>query len=357
MAYLITGGAGFIGSFLARALIKLGYDIIVIDNFQDYYSRKAKEFNLDLIRLTANQNPENFDLGIVKPIHSKLNELSVYHYSAEKLGNFKFFECDIRDYNQLEKIFKNENIEKVTHLAAMAGVPYSLKNPLLYSDVNLNGTVNLLQLSAEHNIKSFVFGSSSSIYGGRANVPFLETDNVSKPISPYAATKRMGEIICYTYHYLYKIPITIARIFGPIYGPLQRPYGMAAQRFIRQIDRNKPVTIYGDGTMGRDSTYIDDGVDGLIKCLNKNFDFETINIGTGKPVTVIELANHVKSLFGKGELIYLEKPLTEVPITFASVSKAKELLGYSPKVEFADGIKKQFEIFNLMPQWYKNLEG
>lgn len=355
MKYLITGGAGFIGSFLARVLIQRGDDVIAIDNFNEYYSKQAKEFNLDLVRLTARQEPMNFSLDVLKPIHEKLAEFS--GLGSIGTGGFKFIECDIRDYEKLRSIFESEKIEKVMHLAAMAGVPYSLEKPRLYTEVNIDGTVNLLKLSAKYRVKNFVFGSSSSVYGGRTNVPFKETDDVSKPISPYAATKRMGEIMCYTYHHLFKFPITIARIFGPIYGPLQRPYGMAAQRFIRQVYQNKSMTIYGDGEMGRDSTYIDDQVAGLIKCLDRNLDFEIINIGTGNPVTVKELASEVRNLFGKGELVNLEKPPTEVPITFADISKARELLNYEPMMGFAEGLRRQFEIFQMMPDWYKDASG
>lgn len=354
MKVLVTGGAGFIGSFLARTLIKRGDDVIAIDNFNEYYPRKAKEFNLDLIRLTAKKQPEKFDPDILKPIADKLQEFSAFK-PQEESGDFKFVECDIRDYGKLKPLFETEKFDKVVHLAAMTGVRFSLKKPRLYTEVNINGTVNLLELSEKHKIKNFVFGSSSSVYGGRTNTPFKETDNVSKPISPYAATKRMAEIFCYTYHFLFKLPITIARIFGPVYGPLQRPYGMAAQRFIRQVYKNKPMTLYGNGSMGRDSTYIDDEIDGLIKCLDKNLDFEIINIGTGKPITVTELANQIKALAGKGETIHIEKPATEVPITFADISKAKKLLDYEPKIEFIEGIKRQFEVFNMMPQWYKDI--
>ncbi|MEA3429900.1 MAG: GDP-mannose 4,6-dehydratase [Nanoarchaeota archaeon] len=356
MKILVTGGAGFIGSFLVRALLQRGDDVVAIDNFNEYYSKDAKEFNLDLCRLTIAEQPEKFDFEIIKNIFDKLQEFSGFE-SSDKVGSFKFVECDIREYEKLEQLFSKERFDKVVHLAAMAGVPYSLKKPRLYADVNIDGTVNLLELCAKFQIKNFVFASSSSVYGGRTNVPFKEDDDVSKPISPYAATKRMGEIMCYTYHYLYKFPITVVRIFGPIYGPLQRAYGMAAQRFIRQVYQGKPMTIYGDGKMGRDSTYIDDEVAGLILALDKNLEYEIINVGTGKPITVIDLANEVKQLFGKGELIHLDKPATEVPITFADISKAKDLLGYEPKIDFIEGLKRQFEVFNLMPDWYKDIDG
>ncbi len=354
---LITGCAGFIGSFLARALLKNGYNVIGIDNFEKYYSKKAKNFNLDLIRKLCDYNLEESDCKIINPVFEKLEEYSMFE-KGKKIGNFCFVECDIRDVDLLEKIINEHRPQKIIHLAAMAGVPYSIKKPAYYSDVNVVGTTNLLELSAKHNIKQFIFGSSSSVYGGREDVPFKETDNVSKPISPYASTKTAGELMCNSFsHNTNDLYVTVIRIFGPVFGPLQRPYGMAAQRFIRQVDHDKPMTIYGDGTMARDSTYIDDMVNGIILSLEKGYKYSIINIGTGNPISVNRLANNVKELFGKGEIKNIEKPLTEVPITFADISKAKKLLGYSPKIEFKEGLKRQFEIYQIMPQWYKNLPG
>lgn len=353
---LVTGAAGFIGSFLSRALISRGDDVVGVDNFHGYYHKKAKELNLDLIRFLAGDEPNNFDSGILERISKKINNFTSSKTNP-KSGNFAFYEADVRDPGNLEVVFKNEDIDKIIHLAAMAGVPYSLEKPKEYYETNVNGTVNLMELSKDYGIKNFVFGSSSSVYGGRTDTPFREDDSVSKPISHYAATKKMAEVSCFTYHYLFNLPTTIARIFGPIYGPLQRPYGMAAQRFIKQVYRNEPMTIFGDGTMGRDSTYIDDIAAGLIKCLDKDFSFEIINIGSGRAITVLDLANYIKKLLGRGEIIHIDKPPTEVPITFADISKARKLLGYEPKIKFEEGIKKQLEVFDIMPQWYKDLPG
>lgn len=355
MKILITGAAGFIGSYLSRRLIRRGDDVIGLDNFIDYYPRECKEFNLDLVYLEAGKEPRIYKKETVEPIYQKLIEYNEQQH-LEKTGKFTFYEGDIVDSKFLAELFEAEEIDAVVHLGAMAGVPYSLKLPRLYSDVNVTGTINLLEASVKNNIKKFVFGSSSSVYGGRTDVPFKEDDDVDKPISTYAATKRMGEIICYTYNYLYRIPTVCVRIFGPIYGPLQRFYGMAAQRFIRQVYQGLPITVYGDGEMGRDSTYIDDEVDGLIRALDSTINYDIINVGTGSPVTVNELANKVVELFGKGEIIHIDKPLTEVPITYADITKATELLGYKPKVDFSEGLKRQFEVFMMMPQWYKEME-
>ncbi len=355
MKILVTGAAGFIGSYITRELIRRGDDVIGIDNFNDYYPKECKEFNLDLTYLEAGEKAKKFNKTEVEPIFKKLHEYRGLT-AVEKPGKYVFVEGDIVDKELVPEIFKKNKPEAVIHLAAMAGVPYSLKKPLLYSEVNVTGTVNLLEQARQHNLKKFVFGSSSSVYGDRNSVPFREDDDVSQPISTYAATKRMGELIGYTYHYLYKIPIINARIFGPIYGPLQRFYGMAAQRFIKQVYQGKPITIYGHGTMGRDSTYIDDEVSGLIKCLDADIEFDTFNIGTGNPVTVNDLADYVIKYFGKGSIVNIDKPPTEVPITFADISKAKKHLGYEPKMTFEEGIKRQVEVFKMMPDWYKNME-
>lgn len=355
MKILVTGAAGFIGSYLTRELIRRGDDVIGIDNFNEYYPKECKDFNLDLIYLETQKPTKTYEKGIVEPIYNKLLEFNNLK-PLEKTGEFSFKEIDIIDKNAIDALFENEKFDAVIHLAAMAGVPYSLKKPTLYSDVNVTGTVNLLEASAQNNVRKFVFGSSSSVYGGRTDVPFREEDDVSKPISAYAATKRMGELICYTYHHLYDLPIAVVRIFGPIYGPLQRFYGMAAQRFIKQVHQGKPMTIYGDGEMARDSTYIDDEVDGIIRSLDTKMKYEIINIGTGSPVTVNELAQFIIKYYGKGEKIHLDKPKTEVPITYADISKAKSMLKYKPKVNFEEGIKRQVEVFKMMPGWYQDMK-
>jgi len=269
MKVLITGAAGFIGSFLARELLSRGDNVVGIDNFSDYYSREAKEFNLDLIRIKVGQE----SVHEIKTVQKILKELEKYHDNTDSkpataLGTFKFYEEDIRNQEEIEKIIAEEKVDSIIHLAAAAGVPYSLKDPLLYSTSNLDGTVILLEAARLNNVTKFVFASSSSVYGDTDKAPTSEEDEVNKPISVYAASKRSGELLCYTYNHLYGINIIAARIFGPIYGPLQRPYGMASQKFIRQIYHDLPITIYGDGSMKRDCTYIDDEVDGLIKCLD-----------------------------------------------------------------------------------------
>ncbi len=353
---LVTGGAGFIGSYVARYLLSRGDDVVLMDNFHEYYPRKAKEFNLDLTRLWCNQNLENIRGEEIFPVFEQFTKY--YEWKKEdNFGKMFFYEGDIRDVDLLKKIFSEKKIDKVIHLAAMAGVDLSISEPHLYTDVNVLGTVALLDECVKNDVQKFVFGSSSSVYGSRNTVPFVEDEDTDKPFSPYAATKRMSEIMNYTYYELYGISIINARIFGPIYGPLQRPFRMINQRFINKAYHGEKMPVFGDGKQGgRDTTYIDDEVEGLIKCLDCKINFETINIGSGKVITPIEVANSVKQILGKGEVEFTPRPKGEVPITYADVKKAKKLLNFSAKWDFEKGLKRQIEIFLLMPQWYKDMD-
>lgn len=352
MTVLITGAAGFIGSFLTRELISKGIDVVGIDNFHEYYSRSAKDFNLDLIKILIGEAPKSDKEDAIR-IFEQLQ--SYNNQSTKSLGRFKFHEGDVRDDEFITELFEKYSISKIVHLAAMAGVPYSIKKPKLYTDVNINGTVNLLDQAVKNKIQNFVFASSSSVYGATKEVPFIETQNVDNPISPYAATKRMGEIMAYTYNYLHKLPISCLRFFT-VYGPLQRPYGMAIQKFIRLVDHDKPMTVYGDGEMARDFTYIDDIVSGIIRVLEADNRYEIFNLGNTNPVTVNALAKLIIKHMGKGRSIHVDKPKTEVPITYADISKARKKLGYKPKISIEEGLKRQIEIYKMMPKWYKELK-
>lgn len=368
MKILVTGAAGFIGSFLTRELLLRGDDVVGIDNFSDYYKREAKEFNLDLIHESIGESAKIFERNEVKRILAKLDEFSDKTPPKNAISDydqFKFYEMDIRDKNEIGDLFERENFDSIIHLAAAAGIPYSLKKPVLYTTTNIDGTAILLENAARHEVKRFVFASSSSVYGKPEKVPTDENYKVNKPVSVYAATKRMGELLCYTYNHIYGMEVICARIFGPIYGPLQRPYGMAAQKFIRQVDHDLPITIYGDGSMKRDCTYIDDEVRGLILCNDVDMTkwdseepgYEIINVGgTGNPTSVQDMADLTIKFMGKGEIEYVERPPTEVPITCADTSKAAELLGYKSRVSYEDGIRRQVEVYNLMPDWYKGLK-
>lgn len=306
---LVTGGAGFIGSHVCEALLKKGEKVIGIDDFNDYYDPKVKRKNIS---------------GFL---------------SNKK---FKIYEADIRNFDSLEKIFSENKIDKVVHLAARAGVRPSIKYPLLYEEVNIKGTLNLLELSK--NVKNFVFASSSSVYGNNKKVPFSEIDNVDNPISPYAATKKSGELLCYTYHHLYNIPITCLRFFT-VYGPRGRP-DMAVYKFTKAIKEGKSIEIYGDGTSKRDYTYIEDILQGIISALENNLSYEIINLGESKTVELNYLVSIIEKEIGKkAKIIKMSLQPGDVDITYADISKANKLLGYNPKTPIESGIKKFVEWF------------
>ncbi len=314
MKVFVTGGAGFIGSHLSEALIDQGYEIVCVDNFNNYYDPKIKRKNIRNL-----QDHENFLL----------------------------YETDIRDYDALEKIFAEHNFDGIIHLAARAGVRPSIQQPLLYQEVNVRGTLNLLELARIHEIPRFVFASSSSVYGNNKKVPFSETDNVDHPISPYAATKKAGELLVYTYYHLYGIQASCIRFFT-VYGPRQRP-DMAIHKFTRNIDRGEPIPIFGDGSSRRDYTYISDIVDGLVSALHHCEGYEIYNLGDSKTVGLLEMIREIeKNLNKKARLDFLPPQPGDVEITYADISKAREKLGYSPKVYFEEGIAKFIE-------WYVNI--
>lgn len=312
MKFLITGGAGFIGSHIVDELLSLREEIIVIDNFNTYYDPKIKWENIS---------------------------------SAQKNPDFKLFEGDILDKRLLDKIFSSFNIDVLIHMAAQAGVRGSIKNPELYSKVNVLGTLNLFEMCRKYKIKKVIFGSSSSIYGNNP-VPFSEDNIVDKPISPYAATKKAGELLCYTYHHLYKIPIICLRLFT-VYGPRQRPE-MAIHKFTRIINNNESIPIYGDGSSSRDYTYITDILDGIKSTINKDFGFEIINLGSSNPIKLLDLVDLIQeNMSKKANLNFLPSQSGDVERTYADISKAERLLGYSPKVNIETGIEK-------FVKWYLN---
>ena len=259
---------------------------------------------------------------------------------------FELVECDIRNKEQLAKVFATQEIKGVIHLAARAGVRPSISNPLLYQDVNVGGTINLLELSREYGIKNFIFGSSSSVYGARQKIPFRENEDHIQPISPYAASKQACELFCYTYHHLYNIHVTCLRFFT-VYGPRQRP-DMAIHGFTKQIDRGEEILLYGDGSSKRDYTYITDIIDGIIAALDRELDFEIINLGDSETIELRGLVSLIENnLCKKARVRHLSAQPGDVPITCADISKAKRLLGYTPKVRIQQGIE-------TFVQWYWN---
>ena len=311
--YLITGGAGFIGSTIAQRLLENGEKVIIIDNFNDFYNPELKKDN-------------------VKPFLEN--------------PNFEIYETDIRDVDELAKIFDENKIDIIIHLAAMAGVRPSIENPMLYQDVNGMGTQNVLEQAKAHGVKKLVMASSSSVYGNCKEVPFREDMIVDFAISPYAATKKANEVMAHVYHKLYSMNIIMLRFFT-VYGPKQRP-DLAINKFTRMMLNGEEITMYGDGTTSRDYTYVDDIVDGVIRSCNyvdRNEDvYEIINLGSNNPISLKDMIMTI------GKVLGVEPKIKQMPMqpgdvdrTYADISKARKLLGYEPKMTFEEGIRKFVE--------------
>lgn len=309
---LVTGGSGFIGSNLCEKLLALGYNVINLDNFNDYYSPLIK----------------------IKNIKNALEN-----------KNYKVIDGDIQDKNLLTSIFNLNSVDIIIHLAALAGVRRSLNNPLEYIDVDIKGTVNLLECARKYNTKKFIFASSSSVYGHNF-LPFKESDSAQSQISPYAAAKASGELFCKTYNNLYGIPIVCLRFFT-VYGPRQRPE-MAIYNFTSRILEGRAISIFGNGTSSRDYTYIDDILDGIVSSMNLNCSFEIFNLGNSKPTNIEYLVSLIEENLGKKALIdYTLMQPGDVPHTFADISKAQELLNYAPKVSIEKGIEEFINWFKI----------
>jgi len=311
---LVTGGAGFIGSHLCEHLLSGGDEVICLDNFDNFYDPNIKIRNAEEI---AKKFPDRFELVT----------------------------GDIRNHEHLKEIFQKNKIDFVVHLAARAGVRPSITDPLLYQDVNIRGTIVLLEACKEHGIKNFIFASSSSVYGENQRVPFTEEDLDIQPISPYGATKRAGELLCYSYHHLYGMNIACLRIFTA-YGPKQRPE-MAIHKFTRFIDQGKKIPVFGDGSSRRDYTYIDDLIEGILGVIHHHKGFEIYNLGESQTTSLIELIRLIEEAFGKKANIEMLEPQPgDVSITYADITKAKQMLEYQPKVKMEEGIRRFVE-------WYK----
>lgn len=316
MTYLVTGGAGFIGSSLTDYLLAQGQKVIVVDNFCDYYDPQIKERNIQ---------------------------------SALFNENCKVYRYDIRNKDDLKKVFEENEFDTIIHLAAMAGVRPSIENPIYYQDVNCMGTQNILELMREYGVKNLVMASSSSVYGNCKEVPFKEDFIVDYAISPYAATKKANEVMTHVYHKLYDMNVIMLRFFT-VYGPRQRP-DLAINRFTRLLLDNQPIPMFGDGTTSRDYTYITDIVDGIVRsinyCHNNKNVYEIINLGNNSPVSLKEMIEIIGETIGVKPVIQqLPMQPGDVERTYACIDKANQLLGYSPKVSFRDGIKNFVE-------WYK----
>jgi UDP-glucuronate 4-epimerase len=313
---LVTGGAGFIGTHLTRRLLARGDRVTVLDDFNDFYDPRRKRRNVETIR-----------------------------GEAAARERYQLVEGDIRDAALVDRLFAAAGFDAVVHLAARAGVRPSLREPILYEDVNCIGTLRLLEAARRSGPPRFVFGSSSSVYGINSKVPFAEDDTVNQPISPYATTKRTGELLCYNYHHLYGLRISCLRFFT-VYGPAQRPE-MAIHKFTDLLARGEPVPMYGDGASRRDYTYVDDIVDGLVAALDLDPGFEIINLGGADTTSLADLVQWIAGeLAVEARIEYLPAQPGDVPITFADVSKAARLLGYSPKVPIREGLRR-------FVRWYR----
>ena len=311
---LITGGAGFIGSHLVDRLVVEGnWRITVVDDFNDFYDPSVKRTNIE----SYLSNP-----------------------------NFSLVEADIRDFYSLEEVFNEGKFDCVVHLAARAGVRPSLTEPRLYVETNINGTTNLLELARQHEVTQFVFGSSSSVYGENKKVPFSEDDPIFNPISPYAATKAAGELLCHTYSHLYGLR-TICLRFFTVYGARQRP-DLAIHKFAKLIDAVKSIPVFGDGTTRRDYTYIDDIISGVRAAIDYDrSNYEVINLGESRTVELRELISLLEDALGKKAQIDRQPTQPgDVPQTFADIAKARRLLNYNPQTQIEDGISLFVDWFN-----------
>jgi UDP-glucuronate 4-epimerase len=310
---MVTGGAGFIGSHLCGELLLKDHRVVCVDNMDNYYSPLRKRANIEELR--------------------------------QKEG-FAFLQGDIRDRAFLSSVFNERHIGSIVHLAARAGVRASIADPLLYTDVNVNGTMNLLEMTRLYSIDRFIFASSSSVYGKvDDDRPFHEEMDANHPTSPYGATKRSGELICHAHHQIYGLSISALRLFT-VYGPRQRPE-MAIHKFTRLIDEGREVPIYGDGSSLRDYTFVEDIIQGIVGALFDDRTFEIYNLGNSNPVKLLDMVKYIEKYLDKPARIrWLPDQPGDVPRTFSDNRKAKSHFGYSPEVHIEAGIKRFVE-------WYQ----
>jgi UDP-glucuronate 4-epimerase len=312
MKVFLTGAAGFIGSHVARALLERGDSVVGFDDFNDFYDPAIKRRNAS---------------------------------ELEQLGA-RIVESDLRKKLDVEKAL-GEGADVVVHMGARAGVRPSIDNPELYADTNVKGTVHVLEAMRARGLTKLVHASSSSVYGGQEKVPFSEDDPINRPWSPYAATKRANELFLQTYHHLYGIESHALRFFT-VYGPGQRP-DLAIMKFIQLIEAGREIPFYGDGNSGRDYTYIDDIVQGVLASIDRVAGCEIINLGGDQPITLTEMVRTIEEATGKkARRQHLPDQPGDVPRTMADISKARRMLGYEPRMRFAEGVAKQIE-------WWRNL--
>jgi UDP-glucuronate 4-epimerase len=310
MAVLVTGGAGFVGSRLADRLLKMGQEVVILDNFNDYYDTALKRANI-----------------------------------AALDSSVQVVEGDVRDEALIARIFNDYDITRVAHLAAMAGVRYSSEQGRLYADVNTSGSVTLMDAARKRPVEVFVQASTSSVYGNTDRVPFAEDDAPDFPLAPYPASKRAAELFGYSYHHLFGLNVTVLRFFN-VYGPHGRP-DMMPMKVIDAILNDQPIQVFDGGDLKRDWTYIDDTVDGVIAALERPMGYQIINLGYGSPVSLTEFIEVYEELIGKNAIQnYVPAPLTEPRITYCDNSRARQLLGFNPKIALPEGLARTWE-------WYK----
>jgi UDP-glucuronate 4-epimerase len=306
MNFFVTGGAGFIGSHVCERLLRDGHSVWAFDDLNHFYDPKFKQRNLREIQ------------SLARP--------------------FEFVQGDITDRAALDEIFSSVKFDQVVHLAARAGVRPSLAEPALYQRVNVEGTVNVLEAARKSGVKKIIIASSSSVYGVNSKVPFSENDPIFSAISPYAASKLAGEALGHVWHHIYKMDVTMLRFFT-VYGPRQRP-DLAIYKFAKLILAGKPIPVFGDGGTARDYTFISDTVNGVIACTKKEFGYEIFNLGESQTISLSKMIELLEAALKKKAIID-RQPMQpgDVPLTFADISKAREKLGYNPKIKFEDGIK------------------
>ena len=318
---LVTGVAGFVGQKTAQLLLRDGFNVVGIDNLNEYYDIRLKEYRLS--QLTGK-------------------------------NGFKFINIDIEDIDKLNEIMIDYKFQGVINLAARAGVRYSLENPNIYVSTNIQGSLNILEISRKLGIEKFVLASTSSIYAGE-EMPFSEKLSVNSPISPYAATKKAAELMAYSFHSVYGIDVSVVRYFT-VYGPAGRP-DMSIFRFIKWIDEGLNIQLYGDGTQARDFTYIDDIAEGTVKALKK-LDYEIINLGGGRdPVSLSKLIKMIeKRLNKKGNFEYESFPKTDIKETWADIKKAKKLIDWTPKITLEEGLDRTIDWYLKNKSWLKEIK-
>jgi UDP-glucuronate 4-epimerase len=339
MNFLVTGGAGFIGSHVCERLLHDGHAVWTFDDLNNFYDPQLKRRNLrDIQTLAPWNNPAKDPATTGSPA-----------CSTGRAKPFEFVHGDLTDASALDELFGSVKFDQVIHLAARAGVRPSLAEPALYQRVNVEGTVNVLEAARNHHVKKIIIASSSSVYGVNSKVPFSESDPIFSAISPYAASKLACESLGHVYHHVYGVDVAMLRLFT-VYGPRQRP-DLAIRKFATLIHAGKPIPVFGDGSMARDYTYVTDTVDGIIAATQKEFGFEIFNLGESQTVTLARLVELLEAALGKKAVIDRQPvPPGDVPVTFADITKARARLGYHPQVKIEAGIK-------LFIDWFRKNTG